>query len=379
MSDDAAWAPNVAPLVGPLQDLLKASYRPRRSGGRGLIHTHARALKNLSRGFTDRRGERRAGYMATPEARAAYLLYYVLTGAATTQVALRRAQWAPPDLGERPLKVLDVGAGPLTASLGVALYYDGPIEVTAVDASRAALQDGRRLMKALRPQADVRLLDGNLRDGRLRQQLGEGYDLILCANVLNEFPEAVRRERDRPSAALKLVRDLTTRRIRPDGRVLLLEPASRSASNTLIRLRDRLVADEVASVLGPCMGALRCPLGGAKARNWCHAEWPWRRPKLVEECDALLGHRRDRLKWSWLYLASKDTPQPARGRGNYRVIGGVMGEQPPRRYLCGAEGRVTAVQTRRDHPLWRAHRGDVAKISGKVEVAHWGERLLKVR
>ncbi|HAN32378.1 MAG TPA: hypothetical protein DCQ06_12355 [Myxococcales bacterium] len=375
------WHPHVQPLLAPLEQLLRSSYRPRQSGKnqKDLVRAHAHALRKLSGRFTDRRSERKAGYMASPESRAAYLLYYVLTGAATIQAALYRSAWRAPKVEGRSLRVLDLGAGPMTASLGFALIYDGPIDITAVDASRAALQDGKRLMKEVRPDVRVKLIDGNLRDGRLRQHLGQDYDLILCSNVLNEFPEAVRRERDRPSAALKLVSDLLTRRLSSHGRVLLVEPASRSASNVLIRLRDRLVAEERGQILGPCVGTDRCPLGGAKARNWCHSELPWRRPRLVEDCDRLLGHRRDRLKWSWLLLSPPSTPCTAHRDSVYRVIGGVMGDNPRKRYLCGNRGRVTAVQTRERHSVWQAWRGELTEISSRVQTAPWGERLIKVQ
>ncbi len=382
------------------------------------------ALRRLSQHFTDKRNERRAGYLSTPAARAAYLLYYSLTGAATVQAALAlAAQRAPfaweagpspnaatpvgptpvgptpvgptstdptsaelrgdaaaaPPRAAQPLRVLDLGAGPLTASLGVALRWpDRPLEVTAVDGSRAALKDGATLLRGIRPDAKIRLIDGNLRDGALRNQLGRGYDLVVVANVLNEFREQVRRRgtdelpAHQRSPAERVLLDALGR-LAPQGRLLVLEPAARGPSRLLIALRDRLVAQREAQVLAPCVDTPACPLGDVRSRDWCFAEHPWRRPRLVKACDRMLRHKRDTLKFSYLLLApasaSPDRPETSAGR--FRVIGGPMGQRPVRRYLCGPGGRVTAVLRDVRAPdaaaVAEAIRGDLVTVAGTPE------------
>ena len=142
-------------LIEPVQDLVRARYTPARLRNQRLPleEIHRDALCELNAGFTDRRDERGVGYLSGPKARGAYLLYYSFTGAATTQAVLRRAEergaWAglPTD---RPIRVLDLGAGPLTASLGLAMAWpDRAVEITAVDGAKAALQDGAALLNAI--------------------------------------------------------------------------------------------------------------------------------------------------------------------------------------------------------------------------------------
>jgi len=352
---------------------VRERYTPQRLRGlRVPLHdVHREALQDLSALFTSDRTALPPAYLTQPRYRGAYLLYFTATGVATVATALRQAKL--PLATNRVLRVLDLGAGPLTASLAVALTLDPRVhlDVTAVDSVMPVLEDGRVLLQALRPEASARLIDGNLREGRVLQALREPFDLILMANILNEWTIGGKK---RQSAA-EFVQRLLTRHLAAGGAALMVEPATRTGSHTLVDVREHLLSATRLAVLAPCMGLGPCPVHSASMRDWCHSEQPWHRPGLVRELDDAIGHRRSTLKFSYLAVADASTQRQPPHR--YRVIGGAMEARGQfRRYLCGEAGKVVATADAEDlaraAPLRTAWRGDALDVQGDLRPGHRG-------
>ena len=368
-----APVPDLETLCNLVAVRVQERYTPQRFRGQRVpLHTvHRDALNDLSAMFTSDRHALPPAYLTQPRYRGAYLLYFIATGVATVATALRQA--GLPRTPEKVLRVLDLGAGPLTASLAVAMALDPAVhlDVTAVDSVLPVLEDGRALLQAVRPEASVRLVDGNLREGRVLQALREPFDLILMANVLNEWAIGGKK-RQSPS---EFVEKLLARHLAPGGAALMVEPATRTGSHTLIEVREHLLAATGLAVLAPCMGRGPCPVHSDSKRDWCHSEQPWQRPTLVRELDEAIGHRRSTLKFS--YLAVADAPQPRRAADQYRVIGGGMEQRGSfRRYLCGTKGKVVATAESEDlpkvAPLRTAWRGDALEVPGDQKPGHRG-------
>ena len=386
---DTVAAPRVGfdlnDLAQAAVDLVAERYPPPRSKRRDAgLHGHAEALSALSLSFTSARDELPPGYLDRPPIRAAYLLYYLVTGAATAQSVLRLSGVTPAFLPVgRPLRVLDLGAGPLSASLGLAaLMGDRPMEVVAVDQSTRAMADGVRLFQTLRPDVRVTTLRLDLRARGTILKLEEGFDLVLAANVLNELRPESRRGRG-VDPIYQMVVGLLQRCLAPEGRLLHWEPGTRAAAGRLALLRDTLFAEQRAAILGPCAGVAVCPLGHPAADGWCHAEQPWQRPPSVAALDEAIGHRRATLKFSWLALAPPAKAPLA--RPGWRIIGGPMRDKGIlRRYICGAEGRVVATAFESElaysHPLRTAWRGEWLDELGPTTPMQGrrGEKVLKV-
>ena len=362
------FVPDLAKLPDVLADHVRRHYTPtrmRRSDA-PLAEIHADALRDLSGMFTQDREVLPPGYLTQPRYRGAYLLYFVPTGVATVQTVLAGARVLdPPPPPGTTLRVLDVGAGPLTASLAVALRLPPGVKlsVTAIDAALPILEDGRDLLRALVPEAEVTLIAGNLRDGRTLQRAEGRFDLILVANVLNEWAIGGKKAQ----APTEFVEKLLATRLAEHGTAVLIEPGTRTGSHALVEVREHLLATTELAILGPCMGRMPCPL--ADARDWCHAEQPWVRPPLVAQLDEAIGHRRSTLKYSHLVLA--DRPQPAAQPYRFRVIGGPMrADGMFRRYLCGTQGRLVAAVSETEmprHPALRdAWRGDALEVPGAI-------------
>jgi SAM-dependent methyltransferase len=338
---------------------------PRASKGAPLADVHGAALHALSVAFTSARERLPAGYLQRPELRAAYLLYYVPVGVATLHGVIERAGIGARIGTVQRLRVLDLGAGPLTASLALAalLPPGAELEVVAIDGSSAALRDGVALLADLRPTARATTITGNLRDARTLRSVAGRFDLIVCLSVLNEWHQGGRKALGPGPFVAHLMRE----RLVEDGIALLVEPGTRAGSHGLIEVREHVLAGAAGHAWSPCMGQMPCPLADASMRDWCHGEMPWRRPRVVAELDHAIDHRRATLKASHLVLGLQPPPQ----RDGWRVIGGPMQQGATwRRYLCGPGGRVTArVPTARlaEHAELRdAWRGERVRATGTL-------------
>ncbi len=378
----ARRAPTLDQLAAAAGRLVNERYtHPRARRRHDAFDRHAAVLSELSEHFTSERAKLPRGYLDRPAVRAVYLLYYLATGAATARAVLRLAGLDKQNSGP-PLRVLDLGAGPLTGSLGLALTLPSrSLDIVAVDTSTTIMADGVRIMRELWPQHKVETRRLDLRDRGVVRRLGSGFDLVLAGNVLNELPGGGQRGSEDPIA--RLVFGLLTNALAPGGRVVHWEPGTRMASSRLVALREAVLAEEVGRVMAPCAGVETCPFARSRADGWCHAEQPWKRPPAVADLDRAIGHRRGTLKFSWLVLSKVDeeVAQP----GGWRIIGGPMRAGGVfRRYLCGSEGRVVATADARrlpaDHALHTAWRGEwLAGLgSTKVERGRRGEKILRL-
>lgn len=316
----------------------------------------------LSQWFTRDREDLPPGYLQRPAVRSAYQLYFGPVGAATVQKAVDLGAAWPAQQGQ-PLRVLDIGAGPLVASLGVAerLRATHKLEITAVDGARRALEDGAAVLRLVAPDATVAAHAGNLREGKFWKNAVRGrFDLILVANVLNEWHAG-----GGGRGAARWMVETVREHLAPGGACVLVEPATRWGSHVLIEVREALAEAGLGLPVAPCCGAATCPLAGSH-RDWCFSEQPWQRPAHIQAIDAAIGHQRSTLKFSYLVVA--DRPPVA----NWRVIGGPMRDGALlRRYLCGPKGRAVAVSDRERAPPWLygAWRGDAVETAVQAKPA----------
>jgi SAM-dependent methyltransferase len=325
-------------------------------------------VARLSALFTDERGQRRPTYMQDPALRRAYLGFFVPHNVARIAHLLLRAidEGALPASGAP--RVLDVGAGPLSGLLACWAVWGRLGPSSAVDLSKAALDDGAALLKAVGADMDgLQLVDRSITAPPSSWLPAGDVDVVIAANVLNEVGDP--RE---PAPRLRLVHTLV-QSLSPHGRVLVVEPAMRVEARALMAVRDVVVDDGFASVLSPCRGARACPLLSTRG-DWCHGDVEWRdRPASYRAVEQATGLRKDTLSASHLLLARPEAPAPAAG---LRVVGGIMRDTRgvERRYACGRE-LVTLAGTPRLAPnVARAARGElVDDVRGDVTGAARGD------
>lgn len=258
-------------------------------------------------------------------------------------------------------RVLDLGAGFGTTSLGASLYAQQTgaatdLAVDAFDFSAPALEGLERLSDLGLPMAlrtfalDLQRFEDPLTDER--------YDLVLLGLVLNEMA---------PDDALALVRR-ARERLAPGGALIIVEPALRDVTRRLMELRDRL-ASEGWPLFAPCPHHHGCPML-ERPRDWCHEERELALPPPLAEVARAAGLR-DR-KSTFAYLTIAEGPSLADvalagcdGLGR-RVVSSRLASKGKLELVgCGADGSLRKARRLRRHEdeanraFGQARRGDL--------------------
>ncbi|GKS57261.1 hypothetical protein YTPLAS18_07880 [Nitrospira sp.] len=342
-----------------------------------LVH----GLQDLSIRFTRERNTLTEIYLDQPHLLTAYLHYYLPVNLAKIHAVLREI---PPfrESGDDPnvLNVLDVGAGPGTASLAVQEWLESTgqsiprLTVTAVDRSRKALALAFMLWKAVTRErcwtgaalhtyrVDVaRLAEVQ----RLTAREGGPFDLIVIANLLNECFSG---DRDPVGRRLKIVAHLLSV-LDDEGSLLIIEPALREPTRALHQLRDRLVEQGLATIYSPCLHDAPCP-ALSHPDDWCHEERPWQAPPQVAELDRAVGFMKDALKFSYAVLRKDGKTIVPRASDLVRIVSEprpFKGEL--RMFGCGESGRRDFGRLEKErsdsNAVWdECQRGTIVRIEG---------------
>lgn len=299
-----------------------------------LLERLALGLRTLNELLTSRRGDRHGDYLSDPRLALAYLAHHLPMHAAKVALLVQETCPVRPVPPAEPVRILDVGAGPLSAALGAVWAWGGtPARVVALDRVGSMMRLGLDVLRELFPSVEATLETAGVDQApRLARALSP--HLTVLANVLGELGDGVRAVGHRASLLQRLVEAAP-----PDGHVLVVEPGTRLHGQQLVAVREALRQDGGMHVWGPCVGFPACPLLGRE--DWCHAErnLPW--PKDYVALANMAGIRADRLKFSWLWLSR--TPPPAPAPGLLRLIGGTMTPRPREhlRYACGPRGMLT--------------------------------------
>ncbi len=337
-------------------------------------------IATLSRLFTRDRSGLGLRYLDDPALAAGYAAYFLPVNFAKVQLLLNEL---PKDWADKPrLSVLDVGAGPGTASLAVRDWLrtrdrsrTTPLQVTAIDHSQAALAQMKRLWAAYGQQmdgVDDQLVTSNeqieeVTRGKDRSAVTRRapFDLIIVANALNElFPDLSDSVDRRTSLVASLLSVL-----KADGTLMIIEPALRSTARSLHHVRDRLLEQRVCGLYSPCLHDRPCP-ALTKPEDWCHAERAWEPPSWITELDQELHFIKDALKFSYLLLRKDGRTIVPRQPDLYRVVSERLvfkGEQ--RAWLCNERGRSEVGRLNRKASDSNAgfeacHRGALVLIEG---------------
>lgn len=220
--------------------------------------------------------------------------------------------------------VLDLGSGPGTLSLAMALWSQQQglqdLSFTLVDRSASALDLAASLFKIAAPRYEAHFAPSDLsRPASFRGS--DRFDWILAGHMLNEWgtgSKGLTRKKDFLDAVLRHV-------MHESSVLVIVEPPLREATTDLMRLRDFWVQELGGEVLLPCpSGTERCP--ALKARlGWCYSKVPrtWAREQtwapLDKQVEAFLGQELHYNGFSYLLLASPGADRtsfgnPAQGR-----------------------------------------------------------------
>lgn len=257
------------------------------------------------------------------------------------------------------LRVLDLGAGLGTTSLGLARFAEftgwcRSLAIDAVELDSGALDR----MVALAEGADELVKTTITRrvasmESFLREASGP-YELVLFGLSLNELFATIDERADMLARAVSL--------LAPGGVVVVIEPALHGTSRELMLLRDRLIGREGVAVLGPCTHDSPCPMLSAGARDWCHAELELDLPRPQAAIATRAGLRDTKPTFSWLALGRR----VVRDATWVRIVSRPLGSKGKTELVaCHARGliRLRAVDRERiEPPLGGFARGDLAVL-----------------
>lgn len=276
-------------------------------------------------------------------------------------------------------RVIDVGAGLGTTSLGVAELARGAgaegVDVVALERDAAALD----VFASLAREAERAGLVAPMRIDARRVDLGRGAlealeeaDLVVVGLALNElFADRA----DRLDAREGLLRALAGR-LGEGGALIVIDPATRAITRELMALRDRFAADAgPPHVFAPCLRDAPCPLL-SRERDWCHAELALALPEPLAELAEAAGLRRERLTYSYLTLrndARRLWDLAHRDSRAYRVVGGPIESKGKTEWQgCGAGALVRLRRLDRERgpsnaALDGAARGTLVRVDRDLE------------
>ncbi len=345
------------------------------------IEALARGVRTLSTLFTRKRDALQAGYLDDASLRNSYVAYFVPVNVGKIQTVLEELPplRSPEEGTATPLRLLDVGSGPGSASLAVLdwmLRHPStqlrPLEAVLVDRSRPALHEAVVLLNQYvrsvgAPPAQVEPVQADLRRNRWMQSLGARetgrYDLIIIANCLNEL---FTMERNAVERRVKLVARLLNL-LADGGSLVVIEPATRAESRSLLTLRDSVVAQKLCNIYSPCLHDGPCP-ALVQREDWCHEERPWTAPWFVTAIDKRVGFIKDALKFSYLVLRKDGRTIVQREPSVFRMVSELRHMKGEKRaWLCNETGRTEVgrldrarSEPNRDFDAW--HRGAIVKV-----------------
>jgi SAM-dependent methyltransferase len=292
---------------------------------------------------------------------------------------------------DRPLRVLDLGAGLGATTWGLARALQaagarGTIDATWVDADAEALDLGGALLRERSGLHDAVELRVRTRVGPLGAYAGMGrFDVILLGQVLSELDvgatDEVRREKH-----VALLRSLLEEHTETGGAVVTVEPALRHRARHLHGVRDAL-AKLAVTIFAPCLHAAPCP-ALARESDWCHEDLAVDLPAWLVPVARAAGLRREGLTFSYLVLhrGSRrlvDAIPAAAGAARLRVVSeGIVTKGKREAFVCGeltgengpVVARARLVRLDRDatprNDAWeQLRRGDVAVVAPAPEAA----------
>ncbi|NLB66109.1 MAG: methyltransferase [Lentisphaerae bacterium] len=317
-------------------------------------------VRRLTDRFTTGRPETSAPpYLKDLRACIAYSLYF---GPQTHARQTLLLDELPPLPTDRPLRVLDLGAGTGAAGWALLDHLNAqPVRLTAWDHSRTALRCLHELFDRLHaerwPQVKLRTHIAPLADLVNHR---DTYDVILLHYVLNELT---------PPARQTLLA-LAAKALTPGGRLIICEPLVHDAGDYLRELRAQALGDLGLHLLAPCPHEHACPLPEP-----CHDVRSWQISRALQILNTHLRRNVHHLDFASLVLTPAPPPRPENFRARVVSSPALAKGQTICRACC-SDGHIHHLQLlHRDADkdgrkrLRRLERGDMLELAAITPLA----------
>ncbi len=324
----------------------------KRSSDKELTSLAAEVIR-LSRLLTKDRASIPTAYLKDKGLRKAYLSYYLPSNLLKIHLPLKELSLHQKGiLSKEHLRILDIGSGPGSATLGVLGFFSRlakkpVLELTAADHVVENLKDAATLFSSYRECCRINASLHTVKTSveKLEPLLKGQYDLIILSNVLNEL---FRNDEERIVRRIDILNKIMKRFLAHDGSCIIIEPALHDTSREMLLVRDGLLV-QAFHVYSPCLMNENCP-ALVNPKDWCHEDVPWDPPALIQEIDKLAGLRKDSLKFSYVVLR-KDNLSLADiyGPNSFRIVSEpIMSKGKIEFYLCGKGGRRLIMRLDKD-------------------------------
>lgn len=311
----------------------------------------SKGVAALNRSYTVSRATRHGNYFNDPVMRSGYLAYYLPVNAMKAYQIFSRFETVE---NKTEIRIADIGAGPLSMSLGLIFALIEKIaqkgvlprkmilSIDAYEQNKKILSDGVEILNGFLKKEELQ----SALEVRVKQRVGdlnrfhfpkEKYDVILCGNLLNEY--------DKREDQWHLVKQMIASFCQKDTWMFFLEPASKKVSRDLQQLRDTLIEKTDLAVLAPCLHQKTCPLNLVEKADWCHFQQNWQTPDFIQEFDKLLDQKKSYLLYSYLLMRQGKALAPVRKTNEFVAITDLMKEKGSLEIVgCGPAGRVRFIR-----------------------------------
>lgn len=287
----------------------------------------ARRAGTISQTYRDGGG---SGGIRTGADALAYALARMPATYAAVAASLNALAAINPDF--TPQSLLDIGAGPGTATWAASEAFASLEAFTLLDAN-AALRDLATELAQSRPRFAALRYDSG--DARKLLAAAPEADLVVASYVINELSENER-------AALADAMWAKTR-----GTLLVVEPGTPAGYARIINLRARLITNG-AHVLAPCPHDAPCPL---IAPDWCHFTQRLQRSRAHKHLKGADLPYEDE-KFSYVVLSrAPPTLRPARVLAQPHTTKIAVTAK-----ICATDGLETVTIPHRDKPAYKRAR-----------------------
>jgi ribosomal protein RSM22 (predicted rRNA methylase) len=298
-----------------------------------------RALERATREISLRYREGTSQRLQTGEHRAAYLA--VRLPATYAAVSASLAHSAQALSGLTPTSLLDLGAGPGTASWAAVEIFPSLRRIVCLERDTAMAQIGERLAQSA-PHVAVRQAEWISADAAAHL-ITRKFDLVVLSYILGELSATERK------TILQTAWSATSQLL------LAIEPGTPRGFENILEVRSELIRQK-AHLAAPCPHGRECPLKQI-AGEWCHFAQRIDRTSLHRRMkSAELGYEDEKFSYASFSrdeaqaAAARILRHPWHGKGHIRLE------------LCARDGLQQLTVTRANKAAFRAARK-----------ARWGE------
>ncbi len=269
----------------------------------------------------------------------AKLLYFLASDAPKVGLVLDECARRDPSFATART-IVDVGCGVGATSVG---YLDwcakrgqrGPFSLTGIDHSAAVLAIWTRVVAKAAELAGIDVTLSTVCADAFQVPLPPTCDLVLCQTAFNE-----RLARDGEYDAESFEVLLRWSRGVP---VAVIEPALKTTTRALQRLRDRLLVAGGMHVVGPCPHDRPCPML-ARPDDWCHESRRIEPTPMVAAVQAITRRRDDRALYSFLALVPGNRANSPEAH-TWRLVSDALGSRgKTERWTCRGNGELHLIR-----------------------------------